>query len=404
MSHTLYDQMRASQNPFNVGFFRSIATSDELFSIMPFRAEGGSAWSYEREVSVGSFGFIAPGGTVSASNGTTERIEIQKREATSDFVIDNFVIDNPGNSGVDPVARQQLMKAKAAGRALAGNVINGGAVNAATVGPELSAAVTLAAASPFVSDRAEGGDISYTHATTTWSFRAPGDRDFGPEVVSASDNAALTLYGASPSKWIRISTTAASATEDAVARVTFSVSGNEFSGLGALISPAQTIAKSGAVLDFAMLDELNDKVKDRSGRQAYIVSSPMRRRINTLIRAAGLSDTNLVLGDGLSAPSFNGIPILVNDYITNDGTAGRESIYRVNLELDRGVWMGAMGSDPMTVEGDPRDTVVMGFRMREVGQVSNRSQSQYRLSWYGALALGSDLSAARLFDVKVAAS
>lgn len=409
MAETLFDAMKHSRNPYQTMLLRQIATSDELFGLLPFVPMGGEGFSYEREVSLPSFGFIAPGGSVSESTGTTERVLVTKREATSDFYVDNFAQDNQ-NDLVDPLERQTKMKLKAAGRTIADKIVNGGAITGFVIepfdgGPLVDA---LLSASMFIRDRDEPGEIKYTHADTKVYFRAPGDREFGPGVDISGGDGDYELVSASPSKRIKVTLDVSDAIADAIRRIVFTTSSNEFDGLKKAI-PEHRVRKSlsgdtnGATLSFGILEELRDMVKNRSGQLAFVMPAALRRKYNQLCRQLGGTVPQWTQSPHVSVPSFDGIPILVNDFIKLDETKGAKSnlssIYLLNLGPDDGVYMGCLGGETHDVEADPRDRTVLGFRLRELGQKEGKSQVGRRLSWYGALAFGSDLSVARASEI-----
>lgn len=400
-THTLYDAMRHTRNPWATLLLKQIATSDQSFSVLPFVPKDGESFSYEREVSLGSFSFIAPGGSVANTVGTTERVDITKREATEDFWIDSFAADNQ-SSMVNPRDRQLLMKLKAAGRALALKHITGGSISGFAVEAFQSGAYVdaLVSASPYIRDRQEAGELKYTHSGTLLQFRAPGDRGFGTAVACASDGS-YTLTSESPSKWIRVTLDVSDATADATRRISFTAS-NEFDGLTKHVSSGQTRSSSGTdgdALSFAIMEELLDAVKNRGGQLAFVGHSKLRRKYNALLRAAGGTQPMFMMGDGAMVPTFDGVPFLTNDFVPTNEAKGSastlSSLYLVNYEPEIGVYMGALGGgSTMNVMADPRDANVLGFRIKDLGTNQTTSTEGTRVSWYGGLACGSDYSLA----------
>lgn len=409
---TIYDAQKFSRDMYGTAFLRSIATSDELFSRLPFVPKSGGGFTYEREVSTGAFSFIAPGGTVANSVGSSERVSVPLREATEDFWIPNFTVKNQNNEGVDPRDRATMQKVKAAGRAIANKTINGVGVDTITMddawdtGPLIDA---LVQASPFVTDRGTSGDIRYTHSGTTLAFRAPGDRDFGAEVSIAGGDGNYTLASSSPSKWITVTVDVSDATADGTRRAVFTNSGNDFPGLVNQISSGQertSTGSNGDALSFGILDELLDAVKEQDNL-AFIMHSTLRRKYQALVRALGGVTESIALTDTLSVPAYLGVPIIKNDWIPTNGTKGGSStlssVYLVNLNPENGFYMGAASnSTTLNVEGDPRDAMVMGFTLEELGQHDTNSTQGRRLMWFGSTALGSDLSAASAIEIESA--
>lgn len=396
MSVTLFDRINAVRNPFTALFLRQIATSDELFGVLPMVSKAGEAFSYEREVSLGNFNFIAPGGSVAKSNSKTERISVTKREATEDFEIDNFVLDNQSDGAIDPSEREAAMKAKAAGRAIASKLFTGQAVDTIAV-EDWTAVSALVAASAFIRDREEAGELEWDDSESSMRFRAPGDRDFGDWVDMSGGAGNYTLKSSSPSKWVTLTVDPTTLTADEIRRIAFSSSTNSFEGLGNMMATDRTLSASYGTLDFALLDELYDAVKNRDGQVVYVMPLALRRKLLSLLRAVGGTEPQFVMSNGMMAPSFNGVPVLGNDW----ATAGE--VWCMNLtDEGSGVWLAHFGGGTEIPEAaDPREAPVLGFRLRDVGQNQSQSRNIWRLSWYGTPCLGSDLSIARAQGVTV---
>jgi len=412
MTQTIYDAMKASRNPFTVAAFKAIATSDMLFSVLPFVGKNGEGFEYMREKSLGSFGFVAPGHTsVPESTGEDEEVRVPKREAVADFHIRNFAQDNLAGQ-VSPADRQTIKKLKSAGRTLAQKAITGGNVTGITVGAFQSGAYVdaLVAAAPYQdSDRYGPGSLKYTHTGTFLQYRAPGDREYGPQVACATDGD-YTLVSDNPSKWITVTLDVTDADANAERLVYFTSSTNEFDGLEKLVAPGQVRSSSGANGDaatFGILDELLDAVKFSEGL-VFTMNQAVRRKYENLLRSMGGSNPLTLPNTNMQVPTYKGVPLLTNDWVPSTESKGSattlSSIYLAALVPDEGFYMGALGGEEMEVMADPRNATVMGFRLRDLGQIqSGPSAFGRRLSWYGAAALGSDLAAARASEIITAA-
>jgi hypothetical protein len=413
---TLVDAAKSSQNPFTVANFKAIATSDDLFSLLEFVPKDGESFSYTREKSLPSFGFIADSyaGTIAQSTGTDEKVTVPKRTAVSDFYVDAFDLNNQSGM-ISQMDRQTVKKFKAAGRTLADKFINGKnnggfAIQAFQAGPYVDAVTT----GPWLDTNRHGpGEIRYTHAGTFAAFRAPGDATFGPNVACAADGT-YTLVSDNPSKWISVTLDVSDANADAIRRITFTSSTDEFDGLKYLISTGQTRASSGTNGDVAtlgILDELIDSVKERTpGKMAFVMPSSLVRKYEAIGRAGIAQITNMRLPSGMGeAPWYKGAYLLRNDWITSDESKGSatnlSSIYLLNMAPEEGVWMGALGGGRFDVQADPRNASVLGFRLTELGAIQSGAGNTVgrRLAWYGAPAVGSDLSVARAKEIITAA-
>jgi hypothetical protein len=408
MAQTIYDAMKSSQNPFSVAALKAIATSDMLFSVLPFVPKGGEAFEYEREKSLGSFAFVADDHTtVEESTGEDELVTVPKREAVADFYIRNFAQENLSGLA-SPSDRQTIKKFKAAGRMLADKFVNGGhatgfTMDAFQAGPYVDA--VLGSSAHLDTQRRAPGTIKYTNAGTKVQFRAPGDRTFGPQVTAATDGSYLLLSD-NPSKWVVVTLDVSDATGDAERNIYFTSTTNEFDGLKKLMSSGQVRSAKGANGDaptLAILDELLDAVKVTEGL-AFVMPSAISRKYDNIFRSMGGSNPLTLPNSSKQVASYKGVPFLKNDWITRDETKGDattlSSIYLVALNDDEGLYMGALGGQKFDVQADPRNASVMGFRLYELGQIQGGpSAFGRRLSWFGAAALGSDLAAARASEL-----
>lgn len=409
MALTLYEAMEASQNPYQAEMLKQIATSDNMFAIVPWIPKMGEGFPIEREVSTGSFASITPGGTVLESTGKTEKVTISNREFAADFFVPNFA-QAMMSDRVSPLERQTMMKLKAAGRTLAGKMITGGSISSATVDAFDTGAYVdaLVAASPFIRDREGPGELKYTHSGTALQFRAPGDQDFG-DAVTASADGNYTLTSQDPSKWITVTLDVSDATLNQTKRIVFTASG-EFDGLQNQVTSGQTRSATGTdgdALSFPILEELVDAVKNRSGQLAFVMHSKVRRKYNALVRGTGGTDPGFIIEGPLGKillPSFAGIPILTNDNVPTTESKGSSgstlsSVYLANFGDGEGVYMGAFGNGRQDVQADPRDASVLGFQIFELGQKAGESKVGRRLCWFGGMACGSDLSLARAKNI-----
>lgn len=406
MTETIFDAMKRSRNPFAVAAMKAIATSDELFSVLPFVGKDGEGFDYVREKSLGAFTFVSDTHTtVAQSTGTDEDVTVPKREAVEDFYIRNFAQENLAGL-ISPADAQTIKKFKAAGRSLASKVINGAYVTGFAMSDNFNGGALVSAlvsCSAFTdSGRYGPGSLRYTNAGTLLQYRAPGDRAYGPGVDISGGNGDYTMVSDNPSKWVRLTLVPSQASANAVREITFTSSTSEFDGLKKLISIGQTRSATGANGDapsFGILDELLDAVKFR-GNLAYVSNATIRRKYESLLRAMGGSNPLTLPDTSIQVPTYKGIPMLTNDNIASDESKGSatnlSSLYLVKLDPDEGFFMGALGGAAFDVTADPRNARVLGFRLYDLGQIQGGPSSfGRRLSWMGAAALKSDLAAAR---------
>lgn len=159
----------------------------------------------------------------------------------------------------------------------------------------------------------------------------------------------------------------------------------QFDGLARIVDVNQTISMgvNGAALTLDRMDELIDLV--RPGRpDALCMAKRTRRKLSALRRSSGnLLETD-VDAFGRRALYYDGIPILVDDFIPTtevQGTSGSvcSSIYA--LKLGR---QGVTGLENA------------GVRIERVGELETKDATRHRIKWYCGLALFSTLGLARL--------
>ncbi len=415
---TLYEAAKRSRNPLAAGMLKAIVTEDELFSLLMMVPKAGDSFMYVREKALPTVEWVARDGstTLVESHATTDQVTVPKARIGSLVDVDNFAEDQQTEGG-SPTSMQIEKKAKATGRTIADALINGGYVTSHALG---SVADPFAALSAFVygphlnSDSFGPGEIRYTHAGQGWQFRAPGDRDFGT-VVPATGNGTYVLKSDNPSKWIQVVITVASATGNGTTRITFASTSNHPDGVKKLCAPSQVIASTGAAgddLSFETLDKLMDLVKVRQN-MAFFMPSALIRKYKSLLRGLGGTTPEHVVVPSFNAEgamverkvlAYNGVPILKNDFVTTNeskgGTTTLSSVYCASLTPDEGLYAGCFGGASFQVDADPRARIVLGFRLRQVGELETKDAQRYKVTAYLAFALGSELALARASEIK----
>ena len=171
------------------------------------------------------------------------------------------------------------------------------------------------------------------------------------------------------------------------------VDADAFDGLDKLIAdgPAgQTVSMgtNGGTLTLARLDELIDAVKTKN--IVISMSRRSRRTLQNLVRTSGAVLESRP-GNFLEwVQIYNGVPLFINDYISDAQTVGTSSdcstIYCFSVgEQDQGV----VG---LTAPGGPV--------VEKVGQLETKDATRWRVKWYSAIAWLSELSASRLVGVR----
>ncbi len=163
----------------------------------------------------------------------------------------------------------------------------------------------------------------------------------------------------------------------------------QFDGLDELTDPTQELSMgvNGGSLILDKLDELIDTVK--GGKPDMILLSRRSRRIlNKLARTSGsfLETDRDEFGQMLQY--YDGIPIGVSDYITDDQTQGTSSDCSTIYAFQTGEG-GLVG---LTAPG--------GLQVERVGSLETKDASRTRIKWYSSLALFNALKLARLIGVR----
>lgn len=171
-----------------------------------------------------------------------------------------------------------------------------------------------------------------------------------------------------------------------------SVNPKQFDGVRKLTPASQTLiaGANGAAANFGMLDELKDTVKN--GADVLMMRQGTWRAIRALLRAMGGNDATTIMLEnfGRPVPAYDGLPVIINDFLPADETQGTSSetcsIYALRLnETDgfHGIYGGGNG----------------GLVVEEIGTIQNKDASRWRMKWYVGTALKATHSVARLKGV-----
>jgi len=162
----------------------------------------------------------------------------------------------------------------------------------------------------------------------------------------------------------------------------------EFDGLVNLVAPGQEIemGPNGAALTLDKLDELIDQVKP--GRpDALFMAKRTRRKLSSLRRSSG----NLLETDvdqfGRRALYYDGIPLLVDDFIPTNEVKGSSGPVCSSIYAARFGRQGLMGLQ----NG--------GIQVERVGELETKDATRTRIKWYCGLALMGTLGLARLSGI-----
>jgi HK97 family phage major capsid protein len=168
------------------------------------------------------------------------------------------------------------------------------------------------------------------------------------------------------------------------------VNAKQFDGLKKLSAGARTMNKgaNGALLEVDHLDELIDMVKPGTP-QVLFMSKRTRRKLSNLRRTSGSVLETSVDMFGRRVLTYDGIPVEVDDNISDAETLGTStdcsSIYAVQFGFQTGLCGLENG----------------GIQVQPVGALETKDAWRTRIKWYCGLALFRKTAVARLEGVRV---
>lgn len=381
---------KLSNNLLLQGVIEEVVTEDDLWSVLPFKQVNSKAYVYNRERTLSEPDFLGVSDNVNEGAATYESVTAYLRALIGDVDVDKFLQQTMGDTS-NQMAVQIAKKSKALGRKWRRTLINGSAYAATWAGAPAGFILSTE-----VSDANGPGlgslEIDIAPALKV-RYTAPGDVA-GPWVEAAADGK-FVVRSANPARYLILTLDVSEkGAADATATATIAES-KEFTGLKYLVDPGQTISmgENGADLSFEKLDELLDAVKVGNSK-VLIMPSRTIRAYKALLRNAGGIEPAMIMMPQFGKPmlTYNGVPILKNDYIPTDETQGSTSgtcthAYAAHLDEEEGVTGLAGGPNA-------------GFAVESVGTVQNKDADRIRVKQYGGLAVHSTLSVAKLVGIK----
>lgn len=166
------------------------------------------------------------------------------------------------------------------------------------------------------------------------------------------------------------------------------VNPKSFDGLHTLIPASQTLeaGTDGAALTLDMMDELIDQV--RPGKpELLFMSKRTRRKLKDLRRTSGAVLETSVNQFGQQVEMYDGIPIVIDDFIREDLTIGSGTNLSTVYAVKFGQGAGVLGLE----HGD--------ISVERVGELESKDATRTRIKWYCGLGLFNELGAAKLEGV-----
>lgn len=236
-------------------------------------------------------------------------------------------------------------------------------------------------------DPVNEGAASFTQVTAILKILA-GDVDLDKFLMQTQSdhNSQLAIQLAAKAKGM------GRAFKRALVQGSSAVNPKSFDGIASLCDPSQVIlaGTNGAALTLDMLDELKDQVK--TGADCFVMRRSTWRAIRTLLRSfnGNQGETMMIPNFGRPVPAWDGIPVVLNDFIPATETCGSNnattSIYAVRFNEADGFHAIYGGQ-------------AAGVVVEEIGTIQNKDAVRHRIKWYVSTCLKSTLSMARLAGI-----
>lgn len=420
MPLALADSLALVKDPLISGIAGIALNNKDLFKVLPFyRSDNGVGVAYRRMRTLPTTAFVDYGGAVAEDAAEFEDVLTRFRTIMHDT-------DIPGLEERigDPVqvSSQMAAGAIAVARHFENALINGGSVQlvlpaglagiaAVATNANLQSIGPLGGTGPRTQLSAVAGAgsirITVAGAVRTVAYRAPGDTQYGAESddVAAGDPVILLRSGGRSSDWAYFAITSAGAvgvlatTEYPVTSAVIGAAAG-FDGLLRLTDPSMLrppAAAAGEVVSPRMLRELANMVPNVPNTQKVLcMNSREWLNLRDTMDAAGMTSARdlMVPTYGITMPTFDGLPVLLNDRIaTNEpiggaGAVNASRIYCVNLGLPNGqaedaptVGTGVFGVYAGSEKQEADGRTCFGMFAGRINTREANDRGQYRVGW-----------------------
>jgi hypothetical protein len=359
MSISLEEASKLSNDVLLQGIIETIIKDSPILQELPFIQIVGNGLTYNREKSLPTVGWYAPvSGTWTQSEPQFEQVTAALKVLGGDADVDNFLKATRSNVQ-DLEAAVIEQKAKALRHEFENTFLNGDSGVDANQPDGLYKTLTDA----------------YWAASTAYSL---GDIVVPKGAGQGAENGfryECTTAGTSDASEPTWPTVEGETVDDNT--VTWTCRFGHWLGTGT----------NGATLSFNNLDKLIDLV--RGGKpDMLLMSRRSRRKVQSLIRAAG---TMLETRPGKyleQIQMYNGIPIAVSDWVKDDYTVGTSTDCSAIFAFQMGEGAVCGLSSPELIQ------------IERIGSLETKDASRTRVKWYVSLALFSVVKAAMLTGVR----
>jgi len=347
------------------GVVDNIITSDELFAIVPFMPFEGKSYKYNRELSLGSAAWYDVNESLGESAATFTEITQELKRLIGQVDVDNFLQAQDSDTN-DQAATQIAKKSKVIGRTFANTLVNGDtAINAKQFDGLRKVSLGLAS-SQRLNSVVAGAALGYDML------------DWLIDAVKVGTNAAFVMNSRTLRSYIALQRALGGTTPESV-----SIGGQVF-----MAYRGRPILKN----DWMPIDEDYEghSIANSSGwaattaytadQRVVAVATPLTNRIFECT-TGGTS--------GAAEPTWDTTP----GNTTADGTAvwtcraaTLGSIFLASMDEDEG-WHGLVSQN------------MAGIEVEDIGPLESYDANRYRVKWYTACCLKSELALARATGV-----
>ncbi len=392
----------ATRDPAVAMIADTLLVNDQFLGNLPMIDAGESGlYSYTRKIADPAVAFVAADGAMSSDASYIEvNIVGQCRRLYTQQGVDR---QNAGQAGGLAMAKAKRAASSigAFGRSIGQKLLTGGQALSGTIvssGMTVANGFSITAVGPNVITSRGSWEIKYVHTGTFVSVRAPGDLDFGP-AVAIGTNTTANVFSYDRDRYVTVAHGSQALSANDAGIITFSGGTNEFDGFFTLIAGqtsrviyAGSAATNGANLALTDLDTLIESVKGAARPDKRLVMGTRTWvSFQALARTAAAGNQFAQIA-GQQLPSYNGVPILVTDYMPITQTRGSastcSSVICATFGEDEGL-VGYFGKEPTGAE--PNAAVYtegpMGLTVWDLGMGATAHNSTLRTVGHVSLGL-----------------
>lgn len=421
--------MQARQRTnFKVGsaILQTVTVTDYFYRMIRWvPPNSANSHAYSRRQGEVRANWVRPGQLVQRYDTVeTSNVVVPLAQAVNKFAMPAYVQDNMS----DPFDQASVQITEAItdlARDVARSAINGVATDICAVqagGGIVAANVAAIVPGPYYSQNVDGqtGSLKFELATSSLSFRAPGDQEYGEPVVVAVNGGPYTLRSKKQHLYIALTAGAALPAVDAHCNLVFSSSSAQPDGLINLVDPAMLVAPVDAVNGDKISYEMIDNLISRMGKFwsapecAVVLHSDLFNALLARGRlGGGVTFKEITMEGGAVLQTYRGMPVLQNDFFPTATLNGNPAhhLFVVNMNAEKGFFGVANGSPSASgfegvvldrqageyrnMAGEP----IMGWKVKALGPAREFDGEESMITWTGAFGIKAKQAAAARYSV-----